>query len=151
MIEAHKRIRPIALCVIRRDDAVLVFEGYDPLKDQVFYRPLGGGIEFGETSEQAIRREMREELGAELVNLRYWRTMENIFTFDGRSGHEIVLLYEGDLADPSFYDKPTMIGHEDNGDPFKVLWKPLVDFQDGRPPLYPDGLLELLTQDLTGF
>ena len=64
MIDLQKHIRPIALCVIRHDDAVFVFEGYDPLKDQTFYRPLGGGIEFGETSEQAIRREMREEIAA---------------------------------------------------------------------------------------
>lgn len=139
-----RHIRPIALCVIRYDDAVFVFEGYDPLKDQTFYRPLGGGIEFGETSEQAIRREMREEIDAELVNLQYWRTLENIFTYNGRAGHEIVLLYKGEFADPSFYDQPAITGHEDNGEPFKALWKPIADFGNGRSLLYPDGLLELL-------
>ncbi|HIE55490.1 MAG TPA: NUDIX domain-containing protein [Chromatiaceae bacterium] len=144
-MDLQKQIRPIALCVIRRDDAVFVFEGYDPLKDQVFYRPLGGGIEFGETSEQAVRREMREEIGAELVNLRYWRTMENIFTFDGRTGHEIVLLYEGEFADQSFYNQSLITGREDNGAPFKALWKPIADFHNGCGPLYPDGLLELLS------
>lgn len=145
-IISSEHIRPIALCIIRHEGAVFVFEGYDPLKGQTFYRPLGGGIEFGETSEQAVRREFREELDAELVNLRYRQTLENIFSFNGRSGHEIVLLYEGKFADPSFYNKPTMTGREDNGDPFKALWKPLADFQDGRQPLYPDGLLELLLE-----
>ncbi len=146
MIDLQKRIRPIALCLIRYEGAILVFEGYDPLGDQTFYRPLGGGIKFGETSEQAVRREFREELDAELVNLRYRQALENIFSFNGRSGHEIVLLYEGEFADPSFYNKLTIIGHEDNGAPFKALWKPIAEFEDGRAPLYPNGLLELLQE-----
>ena len=48
-------IRPIALAVPRRGDDLLVFEGHDPTKGQTFYRPLGGGIDFGETAEAAVR------------------------------------------------------------------------------------------------
>jgi len=43
-------IRSIAICVFRHKNHILVAEGYDPVKDEYFYRPLGGGIEFGETS-----------------------------------------------------------------------------------------------------
>ena len=42
------QIRPVALCVFHHDKRILVFEGYDKAKDEIFYRPLGGGIEFGE-------------------------------------------------------------------------------------------------------
>ena len=48
------RIRPIALCVFRQEEHILVFRGYDPKKDQTFYRPLGGGIDFGETALDAV-------------------------------------------------------------------------------------------------
>jgi hypothetical protein len=41
------KIRPIAICVFRHKDRILVAEGYDPVKKQTFYRPLGGVIEFG--------------------------------------------------------------------------------------------------------
>jgi 8-oxo-dGTP pyrophosphatase MutT (NUDIX family) len=138
------RIRVLALCVIRRRDDLLVFEGHDPTKRQTFYRPLGGGIEFGELGHHAATRELREELGAELVSVRYLATLENIFTYDGRPGHEIVRLYEADLADAAFYAREDMVGQEDDGTAIRVLWKPLADFGDGQAPLYPEGLLELL-------
>jgi 8-oxo-dGTP pyrophosphatase MutT (NUDIX family) len=40
----------------------LVAHGHDSVKSEDFYRPLGGGIEFGELSEAALRREIKEEL-----------------------------------------------------------------------------------------
>jgi NADH pyrophosphatase NudC (nudix superfamily) len=61
-----KRIRPLAICVFRKDGRILVAEGYDPVKDHTFYRPLGGAIEFGETSRQTVSRELMEEIGAEV-------------------------------------------------------------------------------------
>jgi hypothetical protein len=52
------RIRPLAICVFRYNNRILVAEGYDPIKKETFYRPLGSGIEFGEYSEQIIHREV---------------------------------------------------------------------------------------------
>jgi 8-oxo-dGTP pyrophosphatase MutT (NUDIX family) len=139
-----QRIRPLALCVFRHAGRILAFEGYDPLKRQHFYRPLGGGIEFGEYAAQAITREIREELRAEVANVRYLGTLENIFTFDGKPGHEIVMIFDGEFVDPSFYDVPSIDGAEDNGAPFHAAWHPLEDYRSGNPPLYPDGLYDLL-------
>ena len=116
------RIRALALCVVRKDGKLLVFEGYDPTKRQTFYRLLGGGIEFGEYGHQAAARELREELGAEVVDLRYLGTIENIFIYDGQPGHEIALIFEGVFSDAAFYAQGEMTAHEDDGTPFKVLW-----------------------------
>jgi histidine triad (HIT) family protein len=49
-------IRPIVIGVAIRDDRILADEGFDPQKAERFYRPPGGGIEFGETSQDALRR-----------------------------------------------------------------------------------------------
>ena len=100
-----QQIRPITIYIIRKGDSILVFEGYDHVKDQTFYRPLGGGIEFGETSLDALQREFQEEIDAKLTNLRYFCTLENIFACYGETGHEIVIIYNGEFADKSFYDK----------------------------------------------
>lgn len=138
-------IRPLAICVFRDDDRILVFEGYDPSKDQVFYRPLGGGIEPGEYAKEAIVREMREEIGAEITNVHQIGTLENIFTFNGKPGHEIVMVFDAAFAERSIYARERFEGKEDSGASFKAVWKSLKEFcgQDAAP-LYPNGLLDLL-------
>jgi ADP-ribose pyrophosphatase YjhB (NUDIX family) len=141
------QIRPIAIGIFRRDDQILVFEGYDPALGETFYRPLGGAIEFGEYGHQALAREVREEINAEVENLRYLGLSENLFECAGQQGHEIVLIYEGDLVGSAIYEQDVMTGREDDGSPFKVLWAPLARFRRGEAPLYPDGLLELLLAD----
>ncbi|MEJ2748628.1 MAG: NUDIX hydrolase [Anaerolineae bacterium] len=142
-------IRPIVICIFSNNGRILAVEGYDPTKRQIFYRPLGGGIEFGEFSQDALAREIREELDTAVTDLRYLATLENIFTFDGQPGHEIVQVYDGRFEDKTLYRRPVLKGLEDNGQPFTAFWKSLSDFE-GRnaPPLYPDGLLELLRQQL---
>ncbi len=139
----NEQIRPLALGVVWRGDDILVFEGYDHVKGETFYRPLGGGIEFGERSQEAVRREFREELGVELVGVRYLATVENIFICNGQRGHEIVLLYEATLADSSLYEREIFTVHEE-GELLTARWMELCAFQADGPPLYPDGLLELL-------
>ena len=79
-------IRPIAICVFRHNGRILAAEGYDPLNQQKFYRPLGGAIEFGEHSAVTIGRELAEELGAAVVDLRFLGAIENVFTYDGQVG-----------------------------------------------------------------
>src|SRR6185436_15505746 len=95
------RVRPLAICVFRNQGRILVNQGYDSIKDQYFYRPLGGGIEFGETSMDTVGRELMEELNVEVErdSLQYLGTVENIFTFNGMVGHEIILIYDGVLKE----------------------------------------------------
>lgn len=144
-------VRPIALAVIqrKRDGAILVFEGYDPHKAETFYRPLGGTIEFGEAGIQAVQRELYEETGLRLQDVHYLATMENIFTYDGQTGHEIVLLYRAHLSDAAaqMYEQEAIPVVEDSGQRYTARWMPLSRFGPGGPPLYPTGLLELLREE----
>jgi ADP-ribose pyrophosphatase YjhB (NUDIX family)/predicted aspartyl protease len=138
-------IRPLALVVFRRDDGrILVAPGFDHVKQQRFYRPLGGGIEFGERAEEAARREIREELGAEIDGLHLLGVFENIFTYLGQPGHELAWLYEARFTDPRFYAEDVVIADEE-GAKFEVHWVPLDVFERREAPLYPDGMLDLLT------
>ena len=137
-------VRPIALCVVRHDDKLLVFEGYDTAKNDHFYRPLGGTIEFGEPSATAAAREMAEELNTKVRNIRWLGVLENIFTVHGQTGHEIVMLYEADFVDEDMYRRSPIWGQEDDGSPIKAVWKPMADFRAGRGRLVPEGLLAIL-------
>ncbi len=127
---------------------ILVMEGYDPLKKEHFYRPLGGGIEFGEPSLETVRRELMEELNVEVdrESLKYLGALENIFTFNGAMGHEIVLIYDGRLKESSLYEQTVIVGKEADGEEFRAVWKDLAEFGEGKAILYPTGLLEMLAK-----
>lgn len=140
-------IRPIAICIFRHNGRILAAEGRDPLKGETFYRPLGGAIEFREYSISTIERELAEELGAAVTDLRYLGALENVFTFNGAVGHEIVMVYDGAFADRAYYELPVIEGREDDGLPFRAVWVSLDECRaPSAPPLYPTGLLDLLAK-----
>jgi len=145
-MKKKKRVRPLAICVFRNQDRILVNQGYDQVKDKYFYRPLGGGIEFGETSLETICRELREEINVEVdkESLTYLGTVENIFHFNGEPGHEIVLVYDGKLKDLGLYEQAVIAGKEANGEKFEAMWMSLDEFGTGKRILYPTGLAEIL-------
>ena len=140
---SEEKVGIIAICVIRHGDRIFVAEGHDPVKGETFYRPLGGHIEFGEYGARTVERELEEEVGERITNVRYKGLSENIYTYLGEAGHEIVLVFEGEFADEAMYEKGEVIAQEGD-DQFKAVWKPLSDFVEGKYPLYPDGLFEML-------
>ena len=79
----------------------------------------------------------------EIVDVRYLGTLENIFEYLGRPGHELVRVFEAHFADASLYEQDSFECVEANQTRFTCIWKPLADF--AHAPLYPNGLLELLS------
>ena len=104
----YKKIRPTALLVAVKNNKILVIDGNDYHKSEKFYRLIGGGIEFGETGEQALKREVKEEINAEIENVKYLGLIENIFNYEGKNRHEIVLLYQANFKDKNIYKKGDM-------------------------------------------
>ena len=144
--QSEQNIRPVAIGIIQDQDKLLVFTNRDTVTGEQFSRPLGGGIEFGETGTQCIAREMREEIGAELTNVSYLGLIENIFTCDGKQGHEIVLVYRADLVNPAQYrQEPLRV--DENGDTIWAWWVPLSDFESGKRRLVPEELLDMLRRN----
>lgn len=139
-----ERVRAIVICIFRDRGRILVIDIHDPSTGENFYRPAGGGIEFGEPSETALRREIREELGAEIESPVLLGVLENIFYYNGRPGHEIVFVYDAQFVDKELYQKDRFTVTEDNGDTFDAVWVELSASRSQTPPVYPDGLAELL-------
>jgi 8-oxo-dGTP pyrophosphatase MutT (NUDIX family) len=138
------RIRVVVLGVFLNQGRILVFEGYDPVKNETFFRPLGGAVEFGETSEIALVREIKEELGLEIRDPRYLGMLENIFVYLGEPGHEVVLIYDAQFIDPSIYNKMHPHYVESDGQDFRCKWLTLEEVEKKHLRLYPQGLYELL-------
>jgi len=139
-------IRPIALCLFRHAGRILVGGAYDAVKQDHYCRPLGGGIEFGERGAEAIVREIREELGAEIEGVRWLGTLENLFTCEGEAGHEIVLIFDAAFTDRSLYDQTVLHGHEQDAavEAFTAEWKSLDELAAGSVRLVPEGLAAFL-------
>ncbi len=137
-----------SICLIRKADSILVIHAYDKVRGQTFYTPLGGGVEFGERGREAVTRELKEEIGADITDVRFVGVLENLFTLEGRPGHEIVLVYEARLMDAALY-KIELFAGQDTGVPFKAEWKALSSFEAENTPLYPVGLLDLIERPST--
>ena len=137
-------IRVIAICLFRRGEEILVTEGFDTVNNQRYARPLGGGVEVGETSEQTIVREIREELGAEVQDLKLLGVLENLFELEGRQQHEVVFVYDGQFADKSLYEQ-TEIPLLDGGWRTGAIWRPFAWF-DEQCPLVPVGIESLVAE-----
>lgn len=138
-----QRVRPIAICVIEDRDRLFVFEAYDSVKGDNYYRPLGGGIEFGELGAECVAREFREEIGAQLEGITYLGLIENRFTCNGEPGHEIVLVYRARFAAPCRYRDDPVLVHEE-AETLIARWMPLAAFRSGTARLVPESLLVLL-------
>ena len=138
-------IRNIVICLIKNGENLFVAEGREESKNETYYRPLGGGIKFGELAKDAAIREFREEMDTEIEVISYLHTFENIFTFDGEKRHQFVTLLSAEFKDKSIY---SVDKHEcdEEGTAFEAKWINVADFHSGRKILYPKGLSEFLQQ-----
>ena len=141
------RIRPVVICLFRHGGRILVSQAHDSAKQDYFCRPLGGGIEFGERSRDAVRREVREEIGAEVESLKLIGVLENLFTYVGRRWHEIVFVYDAEFVDESLYGREEIIYQELGlaGD-FVARWRSVEEIEADNVRLVPEGLTRLLTE-----
>jgi len=138
-----KYARAQALCIFYNKGRILVYEATDSVKNETFYRPLGGGIHFQEKGAEAAKREILEELGEETEDIRYLGTLENIYMYDGEPGHEIVMIFDGKLKNEVLYSQDRIKTIEGPKSGYAV-WKNIDDFPENKQILYPDGLTELL-------
>ena len=76
-------IRIVALGAVLRGDDLLVQEDELRSTGETFYRLLGGGVEFGEHSRDAVVREFGEELGVEFANPTLVDTRSSVSTSVG--------------------------------------------------------------------
>lgn len=137
------RIRPLAICLLRQGDRLLLHEGVDTVRGIRFGRPLGGGIDFGETSREAVIREIREELGAEITDVELLGILESIYVYEGAPGHEIVFVYSGRFVDESLYERESLTVTEGKRQ-FEAHWRSPADLQQESILLVPEGLADLL-------
>ncbi|ROP65764.1 NUDIX domain-containing protein [Curtobacterium sp. ZW137] len=132
-------IRNIAVGLPVKSSHVLLSESTDTVRGLVFHRAVGGGIEFGERADEALRREFREELDVALSTVTLLGVIENIFEFEGSPGHEYAHVFAVQSEELDRVPLSAELVVLDEGSP--VRWVPL----DTETPVFPEGILEMLT------
>ena len=144
---APARIRTLGLALIRQGNRILVECGRDEVKNETFFRLLGGTVEFGEKGAESVRRELLEELGVEAEVGRLVATIENLFMYEGEAAHEICLVYECSFRDRKLDGLDEWHAEErtpDGSVTHYLEWRSVGSFGPDAAILYPEGLLEML-------
>ena len=131
-----------SLAWIEDRERLFVVKLFDTVKRDTYYRPVGGTVEFGEWTLDTLHREIREELGTDVTVTGDPLILENIFTCDGKPGHEIVYLYPCQFNDMAFYADKSYPLIEDKGVEWTAMWIPIKDCLSGKLRLVPERLLE---------
>lgn len=121
---------------------MLVLNGRDEVRGLDFHRAIGGGIEFGERAEDALRREFMEELGVHVEHAELLGVYENIFVYEGEPAHEIAHIYAVHSAEIDALPLDARLHVLDEGSP--VNWVAIDDIRAGIRPLFPSGAPEEL-------
>jgi NAD+ diphosphatase len=101
------RLSPAAIVLVRRGDRILL--AHSPGFPQGLYSVLAGFVEPGESIEEAVVREVREEVGIEVTNVRYfgsqpWPFPNSLmigFTADYKGGD--LVPQPGEIEDAGWY------------------------------------------------
>jgi 8-oxo-dGTP pyrophosphatase MutT (NUDIX family) len=133
--------------VVDDDDCVLLLEGRDPARpdDGTWWFTPGGGLDDGETSAQAARRELREETGLVVDGLGepvFHRTTE--FDFEG--------VHYCQTEDYFFVRAPRFVIRDDEWSDIErraVLggrWWSVAEMRSTTATIYPETLADLVAQ-----
>ncbi|PFJ91102.1 DNA mismatch repair protein MutT [Bacillus cereus] len=104
---------------------------------ETFYRFPGGSIEFGETTKEAIMRELMEEYDLKIDVQELAVVNEHIFEWNNEKGHHCTLIHWGTVKERVTNE----IRHKEHED-IILIWKSIE--QLNNKPTYPDGIVSYL-------
>ncbi|MGR3623607.1 NUDIX hydrolase [Pseudophaeobacter sp.] len=136
----QSRIRVKALGLHWRQGRLLAAEVYGDSGNLKGVRPLGGGVDFGETWQQALRREFREELEVDIEIEGAPQVLENIYQHEGALGHEVIFAAQVAFPEGAFDGQEEILFHEDNGQLCRARWFDLDLLHRDGTALFPGGL-----------
>lgn len=98
----------------------------------------GGHLEFGETFEECAAREVMEETGVKIKNVRFYTTVNNIFYDENHHSVTIFMFsdWAGEKPKVTEPDKFVDIGWYDFKNLPKPLFLPVAELKKAKPELF---------------
>ncbi|EOQ30821.1 TPA: NUDIX domain-containing protein [Bacillus cereus] len=106
-------------------------------ENESFYRFPGGSIEFGETAQEAIMRELMEEYDLKVDVQKLAIMSEHIFEWKNEKGHHCTLIHGGTVEERVTNE----IRHKEYED-IILIWKSIEELKE--KPTYPEGIVSYL-------
>ena len=112
LTDSFPRIEPAVIVLVSRGDEILLVKNQNRSKN--FYSCVAGFVEMGESLEHAVEREVMEETGISIKNLRYvgsqsWTFPDQLmlaFTADYAGGE--IKLQEEELSDGGWFNRSSL-------------------------------------------
>ena len=104
---AYPRVTPAIIVLIEREDRILLARGHHFAPGR--FGIVAGFVEPGETFEEAVHREVAEEVGVELASVAYWASQPWPFPhgimvgFQARWGGGEIAIDETEIAEAGWY------------------------------------------------
>ena len=112
-----------------RNDKILLTKGGDD------YSLPGGHSQIGETSQETIIREFKEETGFDVETLNVISTYENFWKWNQKNCHQLCIFYRLKMID----EKQELVPNPDTNNT-KFVWLDLDELKNIK--LYPKGIAE---------
>lgn len=127
--------RAIGICV--KENKIFLSK----MKNDVNWSFVGGKVRIGESTEEAILREYKEEIGVDLQIDKLLAVIENFFDLQGQSWHQYIFFYQ--LRDDNhvlkFFEGERQVKDEKN-----AVYKWVDLFEIDTVPVKPDCSREIL-------
>ena len=143
-MKQSKIIQSVSLGLISREDKILCYDVKDKISKDIFFRLIGGHIDFGESADLALKREFKEEVNQDIKIIEKLDVFENIYFYNGNNCHEFVSLFLVDFLDSDMYKINCIKGSEGPDRTYEAKWYHVNDFKKGDKTLYPPRILNYI-------
>ena len=130
--------------IFRHGDKILLHHDVN----SIHYTLPGGRVKEGETTEETLKREIKEEMGQEVKIIKPVSFMENLFTDNKKKYHEILVTYELEFLDKSMYEKEIIPTIEKDKE-LEFIWYDIEKLNDII--FVPSTLKKLILEDSNEF
>lgn len=99
----HNTAAATAAILVHKGKIIFVRRGHEPGKGMLDLP--GGFVDYNESAEEGMLRELREETGFQVKNLRYFSSGHNTYEYKNVLYHTCDLCFTGEVDDISTYKK----------------------------------------------